>query len=172
MREMIPRATHDAHLSRRHLLRIFSTATVTVVALPALRRDGQAQDALPMATPRALGPAVPPEPTEYAADWPAPQQSLAAHRTATSTISRATVANLAEAWRVPLTETGGYGSVTASPLIAGEVIYLQDMASNVLAVARATGAIIWRHDYHSLTGGPNGVALGYGHIYGSLGAVP
>ena len=125
-----------------------------------------------MATPRALGPAVPPELVEYATDWPAPQQSLAAHRAATSTISQATVANLAEAWRVPLTESGGYGTVTAIPLIAGEVIYLQDMASNVLAIDRATGEIIWRHDYHSFTAGPNGVALGYGRVYGSLGAVP
>jgi glucose dehydrogenase len=125
-----------------------------------------------MATPRALGPAVPPELQEFAADWPAPQQSLAAHRAATSTISRATVATLAEAWRVPLTESGGYGTVTAIPLIAGEVIYLQDMASNVLAIDRATGEIIWRHDYHSFTAGPNGVALGYGRVYGSLGAAP
>lgn len=125
-----------------------------------------------MATPRALGPAIPPELQEYAADWPAPQQSLAAHRAATTTISQATVANLAEVWRVPLIVSGGYGAVTAIPLIAGEVIYLQDMASNVLAIDRATGEIIWRHDYDSFTAGPNGVALGYGRVYGALGADP
>lgn len=73
-----------------------------------------------MATPRALGPALPPELQEYAADWPAPQQSLAAHRAATSIISQATVADLAEAWRVLLAVSGGYGAVTAIPLVAGE----------------------------------------------------
>ena len=172
METMTLRTTHDDHLSRRHLLRIVSAAAIAGISLPLLQRDGGAQDAPPMATPRALGPAVPPELTEYAADWPAPQQSLAAQRAATSTISQETVANLAEVWRVPLTESGGYGTVTAIPLIAGEVIYLQDMASNVLAIDRATGEIIWRHDYHSFTAGPNGVALGYGRVYGSLGASP
>ena len=165
-------ATPDEHISRRHLLRLFSGGAVAGLALPLQQGESQAQDALPMATPRAPGPAVPPELREYAADWPAPQQSLVAHRAATSTISQATVAGLAEAWRVPLTVSGGYGTVTAIPLIAGEVIYLQDMASNVLAIDRATGQIIWRHDYDSFTAGPNGVALGYGRVYGALGADP
>jgi glucose dehydrogenase len=142
MYSQIASATHDEHLSRRHLLRLFSAAAVAGLAQPVLQHDSQAQDASPMATPHALGPAVPQELQDYAADWPAPQQSLTAHRAATSTITRDTVAGLAEAWRVPLTASGGYGSVTAIPLIAGEVIYLQDMASNVLAIDRATGEII------------------------------
>ncbi len=164
--------TPDEHISRRYLLRLFSAAAVAGLALPLQQGDSRAQDALPMATPRALGPAVPPELQEYAADWPAPQQSLAAHRAATSTITNDTVADLAEAWRVPLTVSGGYGAVTAIPLIAGEVIYLQDMVSNVLAIDRASGEIIWRHDYDSFSAGPNGVALGYGRVYGALGADP
>ncbi len=165
-------AAHGAAFSRRHLLRLLSGAAAVGLAVPGLPRGSRAQEALPMATPRALGPALPPELQQYAADWPAPQQSLAAHRAATTTISQATVADLAEAWRVPLTVSGGYGTVTAIPLIAGEVIYLQDMASNVLAIDRATGEIIWRHDYDSFSAGPNGVALGYGRVYGALGADP
>lgn len=163
---------HVQHLSRRCLLQLCGAAAVAGLALPLRQPGSQAQAPLPMATPRALGPALPPELQEFAADWPAPQQSLAAHRAATSTISQATVANLAEAWRVPLTVSGGYGAVTAIPLIAGEVIYLQDMASNVLAIDRATGEIIWQHDYDSFSAGPNGVALGYGRVYGALGADP
>jgi len=165
-------AAHGAAFSRRHLLRLLSGAAAVGLSVPGVPRGSRAQEALPMATPRALGPALPPELQEYAADWPAPQQSLAAHRAATTTISQATVADLAEAWRVPLTVSGGYGTVTAIPLIAGEVIYLQDMASNVLAIDRATGEIIWRHDYDSFSAGPNGVALGYGRVYGALGADP
>jgi glucose dehydrogenase len=164
-------ATQSVHLSRRRLLHCLSAATLAGLALPLLPGSSLAQDTLPMATPRALGPAVPPELAEYAADWPAPQQSLAAHRVAVSTIAGDSVANLVEAWRVPLTEAGAYGTVTAIPLIAGEVIYLQDMASNVLAIDRTTGEIIWSHDYHSFSAGPNGVALGYGRVYGALGAV-
>lgn len=161
-----------SRLSRRHLLHVLGAATVGGLTLSGRQRPIHAQEAQPWATPAALGPAVPPELQEFAADWPAPQQSLAAHRAATSTISRATAAGLGEVWRVPLTEAGGYGTVTAIPLVAGEVVYLQDMASNVLAIDRASGEILWRHDYHSFSAGPNGVALGYGRVYGALGASP
>ena len=168
LREPTHRPTHHPQFSRRCVLQVVSAVAVAGI----LPRDSEAQEALPMATPHALGPALPPELRQYAADWPAPQQGLAAHRAATATITRDTVAGLAEVWRLPLTESGGYGTVTAIPLIAGDIIYLQDMASNVLAIDRASGQIRWRRDYHSFTAGPNGVALGYGRVYGALGADP
>ncbi|MCA9878699.1 MAG: PQQ-binding-like beta-propeller repeat protein, partial [Thermomicrobiales bacterium] len=159
-------------LPRRHLLRLFGATAMGSLTLGRFVPSARTQEAQPWATPAALGPPVPPEIQEFAADWPAPQQSLAAHRAATSAIARASVGDLNEAWRVPLPEAGAYGTVTANPLVAGEVIYLQDMASNVLAIARATGGIVWQHDYHSFSAGPNGVALGYGRVYGALGASP
>lgn len=125
-----------------------------------------------MATPNALGPAVPPELTADAEDWPAPHGNLVAHRAAAaSPITAATVAQLQVAWRFPLTAIGGYGAVTAIPLVVGDTVYLQDMESNVFALDRDSGAVIWRHDYGIPTAGPNGVAVGYGLVFGSTGVI-
>lgn len=125
-----------------------------------------------MATPTSLGPAIPPEISQYAADWPAPQGALNAHRAAAaSTISTQTVAELDVAWRFPLDAMGAYGAVTAIPLVIGDTVYLQDMESNVFALDRQSGTLRWRHDYTSISAGPNGVAVGYGLVFGSLGVV-
>lgn len=164
-----------ATLPRRALLRLLGGGVAAGALPPTLTpfvANARAQDAPPMAVAKSLGPAIPPELTAFAADWPAPQQSLAALRAAASSITRANVGELAEAWRVPLTAVGGYGAVTAIPLIAGDVIYLQDMASNVLAIDREDGEVRWQTTYDSFTAGPNGVAFGYGRLFGALGATP
>jgi len=154
------------------MLRIGSGALLSASTLQAGRRISSAQD-LPMATPNVLGSAMPPELSAYAVDWPAPQGSLAAHRAAAaSPITAATVDRLEVAWRFPLEAVGGYGAITAIPLIVGETVYLQDMESNVFALDRQSGTIRWRHDYASPTSGPNGVAVGYGMVFGSLGVSP
>ncbi len=125
---------------------------------------------MPLATPNALGPALPPELADFADDWPTAQGSLAAHRAAgASPITAANVDRLAVAWRYPLDAMGGYGAVTANPLVAGEVVYLQDMESNIVALDRQSGAVRWRRDYAAPTAGANGVALGYGRLYAALG---
>ena len=81
-------------------------------ALPTL---AHAQE-LPMATPNALGPALPPELTTSATAWPTAQGSLDAHRAAIgSDIATGTVDRLDVAWRFPITAIGGYGAVTATP---------------------------------------------------------
>jgi glucose dehydrogenase len=155
----------QARHSRRALLRAGGALLAT--ALPA--STAHAQDTL-IATPAALGPAIPPEIVTDAADWPAPHGNLAAHRAAAaSPISAASVAALEVAWRLPLAAESGYGAVTAIPLVVGESVYLQDMASNVFAIDRASGEIRWQHDYQAPTAGPNGVAIGYGMLFGSLG---
>lgn len=123
-----------------------------------------------MATPNALGPALPPEVSDHATDWPLPQGSLAAHRAASkSSIDSSTVSQLQAAWRFPLSAVSGYGAVTANPLVVGNTIYLQDMESNVFALDRETGAVQWQHDYGAPTAGGNGVAVGYGMLFGALG---
>ncbi len=123
-----------------------------------------------MATPNALGPALPPEVSNFAADWPLPQGSLNAHRAASkSSIDSSTIGQLQVTWRFPLTAVSGYGAVTANPLVVGNTIYLQDMESNVFALDRETGAVQWQHDYGAPTAGGNGVAVGYGMLFGALG---
>jgi outer membrane protein assembly factor BamB len=59
--------------------------------------------------------------------------------------------------------------MTCTPIIAGDAIYVQDMLSNVFAINRNTGEVIWETDYNASCEGPNGVAIGYGMIYGATG---
>jgi outer membrane protein assembly factor BamB len=133
--------------------------------------DGFAQDLNPgPATPNALGPAVPPELTQYAADWPAPMGNLAGTRATTNAaITAANVAQLQVAWRFPIAATSGYGGMSATPLIVGDTVYVQDMQSNVFALDRNDGTVQWEHRYDTTSIGPNGLAIGYGLLYGTIG---
>ncbi|HEU0116155.1 MAG TPA: PQQ-binding-like beta-propeller repeat protein [Thermomicrobiales bacterium] len=152
-------------------------AAIGVGALGALGRAGGRDASAPaaaqgqtMATPNPLGPATPPELVQFAADWPTAQGEVAAHRAAAkSAISATTIDRLEVAWRLRLTAEGGYGTMTATPIVAGETVYVQDMASNVFALERATGAMRWRRDYQSPTAGGNGVAIGYGLAFAVIG---
>ena len=135
-------------------------------ALPTL---AHAQE-LPMATPNALGPALPPELTTSSTAWPTAQGSLDAHRAAIgSDIATGTIDRLGVAWRFPITAIGGYGAVTATPLVLGDSVYLQDMECNVFALDRQTGSVRWQHLENTLTAGANGVAIGYGLVFASVG---
>ena len=75
------------------------------------------------------------------------------------------------AWCVPLQSTGvrgtaglGDGYATTAIVVNG-VVYLQDLESNVMAIRLATGQVLWRHDYNSLNGGPDGVNVVGGTVY-------
>ena len=114
-------------------------------------------------------PAAAPEDVRYFDEWPSPNDGLYNTRDATSTISAANVSKLKVAWTLPLTGVGGSGRDVANPVIANGVVYLQDGASNVMAVDEATGRPIWTHSFHSQDYGPNGVTLAYGRVYGVTG---
>ena len=102
----------------------------------------------------------------YATEWPAPNGNLYNTRVAHSTISSANVAKLKMAWTVPLQGKGLTGADVANPVIANGIAYLQDGASNVIAVRYATGQVLWKHQYNSADYGPNGVTIANGRIYG------
>jgi glucose dehydrogenase len=121
-------------------------------------------------TPAPLGPALPPEAIRYARDWPMAQHDLSATRATTdSPIAAANVVSLEVAWTFEIEGIGGYGGMTATPLVTTDTVYIQDMQSNVFALDRATGKIRWRHAYDVPTIGPNGLALGYGLVFGATG---
>ena len=109
---------------------------------------------------------APEEDIRYFNEWPSPNNGLYNTRVATSTISSTNVSKLKVAWTLPLTHTGASGRDFANPVIANGVVYLQDGASNVMAVSISTGQVLWTHMYSSLDYGPNGVTLAYGRIYG------
>src|SRR5260221_2520509 len=70
------------------------------------------------------------------------------------------------AWTIPLQGEGASGADVANPVIANGIAYLQDGASNVIAVRYATGRVLWTHKYNSPDYGPNGVTIANGRIYG------
>jgi outer membrane protein assembly factor BamB len=101
--------------------------------------------------------------------WPAHNENLANTRANLATrIDAANVSKLKQAWTFSLPYGGGYGSFTSNPIVLDGVVYLEDPDSDVYALSVATGSVLWQHDYHSVTpsGGPNGVAYGYGLLYG------
>ena len=107
-------------MSRRDALRRGVGSMVGLGLLAAGRDVAAAHEgasATPAATPNAPGPAMPPEITQFATDWPVAQGDLAARRAAAaSAISAATVDRLDVAWTFPLEAVSGYGAVTANPM--------------------------------------------------------
>jgi alcohol dehydrogenase (cytochrome c) len=92
---------------------------------------------------------------------------LASTRQAKGEIDKSNVSQLEEAWSLPITGTGVYGSYASTPVIANGVIYSQDLESNVQAIDLASGEVIWSKKYESASHGPNGLAVEGGHVYGA-----
>jgi glucose dehydrogenase len=151
-------------LSRR---RFGAMALATGIAMSASSR-AIAQDQGP-ATPNPLGPAVPPEYTDFADDWPLFQGNLRADRVAAnSPIDTTNVTQLERAWTFTTPNVGGFGSYTSAPLVVGDVVYIQDSVGTVFALNRETGEQIWVREYNVPSIGPGGIAIGYGMIFGVL----
>jgi outer membrane protein assembly factor BamB/mono/diheme cytochrome c family protein len=111
---------------------------------------------------------APSEVSDFADQWPAPNQNLSNQRVAkSSTIDASNVKQLGIAWSVPITEGGTFGNYASTPIIADGVVYTQDLTSNVNAIDLKTGTVKWSKNYNMTDVGPNGVALGYGKIYGA-----
>ncbi|MGB3305913.1 MAG: PQQ-binding-like beta-propeller repeat protein [Thermomicrobiales bacterium] len=120
-------------------------------------------------TPESLGDAVPPE-FGASTNWPAENRDFSNTRHAVdSGISSETIGQLGDAWRLPIDVAGVYGALTAVPIVVDNTVYLQDMQSNVTALNKETGEVIWRNEYSVPTIGPNGIAAGYGLLAFSLG---
>jgi outer membrane protein assembly factor BamB/plastocyanin len=161
------------HVSRRRLLGAASAAGIAAVG-GGLVLDGtlrtartRAQIEQEMATPVALGEAIPPEfGTET--NWPYENADLRATRVARGTsISTSTIGQLGDAWSFPVTTTGSFGPLTANPTVAGDLVYVQDAEANVYALDKASGEQVWANMVSSPvpTGGPNGVAIAYDMAY-------
>ena len=119
-----------------------------------------------------LGPAIPPEYTDAETNWPSQNRDLASTRLAAgSTISSQNVGELGLAWSFPLDINAAYGALVATPSIVGDAVYQQDALSNVYARDKNTGEELWtiEHNEPVPSGGPNGTAVGYGHVVYTVG---
>jgi outer membrane protein assembly factor BamB len=88
-------------------------------------------------------------------------------RYARGSIRSATVSELDVAWTLPITARGSYGGNAASAVAADGIAYIQDLDSNVQAIALQSGKQLWKHSYGSPTEGPNGVLVATGRVYGA-----
>ena len=113
---------------------------------------------------------APPEWSANTDAWPAHNYDLSNTRATTNTDINATnVAKLKPAWRFKLPYVGQFGAYASNPIVLNGVVYIQDPDSDVYALNQQTGAVMWKHLYKSPTpsGGPNGLALGYGMLFGA-----
>jgi alcohol dehydrogenase (cytochrome c) len=101
--------------------------------------------------------------------WPLANHDLSSTRADLSgAIDRHTVASLQVAWRFPLRAAGGVsGALTATPVAAAGVVYVQDMQSNVFAIDLRTGSLRWKHRYSNTNPGPDGVVVSGARVYGA-----
>lgn len=97
-----------------------------------------------------------------------PNGNAAGTRAASTPIDAANVGRLRIAWRfrIPIAARDS-GAITATPVVAGGTVYVQDMQSDVFALDAATGRARWRHLFHDGTPGPNGLALSGDSVVGS-----
>jgi glucose dehydrogenase len=112
-------------------------------------------------------PITPAGPGRAAAGWTLPDADLANTRDVASAITSANVSKLGVAWTVPLTIPTAHtdGAYATTPVIVNGVVYLQDLDSDVYAISLASGKVLWRHDYNSPNGGPDGVNVAGGVVY-------
>ena len=113
---------------------------------------------------------APPEWSANTDAWPAHNYDLSNTRATTnSDINATNVAKLKPAWRFKLPYVGEFGAYASNPIVLNGVVYIQDPDSDVYALNQQTGAVMWKHLYKSPTpsGGPNGLALGYGMLFGA-----
>jgi glucose dehydrogenase len=104
-----------------------------------------------------------------AAGWTQPDADLASTRYVASAITSTNVSKLGVAWTVPLTMSTAHtdGAYATTPVIVNGVVYVQDLDSDVFAISLATGKVLWTHDYNSPNGGPDGVNVVGGVVYGA-----
>ena len=122
----------------------------------------------------------PPTRPSASGSWLYPNGDLANTRNAPgATISSANVSKLKQAWTFNLPGAApceqlcgvqGYGFLAANPIVSQGVVYIQDLDSNVYALALASGNLLWEYEVNApaTSGpGPNGVAVADGSVYGT-----
>jgi outer membrane protein assembly factor BamB len=129
-------------------------AALILIAVPSALADGTSGS-------------IPPEVADHAEDWPLPNRDYENTRsTLDSAITSENVSDLGVAWSFPIPGIGAYGAAASNPIIAGDMVYFQDLRCNVFALDLETGDVIWSKFYNvSEVVGPNGPALGWGKVF-------
>jgi outer membrane protein assembly factor BamB len=99
-----------------------------------------------------------------------PNLDLANSRNANGSIKAANVNQLETAWTVPIKGESAFGSYASSPIVSDGVIYSEDLASNVQAIDRESGDVLWSKAYELPSLGPNGLVVQDGQVFGATGS--
>jgi outer membrane protein assembly factor BamB len=104
---------------------------------------------------------------EAAGNWPTANGSNAGTRATNDTkLSAKTAPSLAVRWRFRLPKRpNSFGATTANPVIAGNLVYVQDSSSSVFALDASTGELRWYRREAANNDGPNGVAVAGGRLF-------
>lgn len=96
-----------------------------------------------------------------------PNVDLAGTRNSKGPIDTTNVNGLEEAWTVPISGEGAFGTYASSPVVVNGVVYSQDLGSNVQAIERDSGEVLWTRSFELPSLGPNGVVVADGRVYGA-----
>lgn len=96
-----------------------------------------------------------------------PNVDLANTRQTGGPIKSSTVEELEVAWTTPITGKSTFGSYASAPIVSKGVVYSQDLESNVQAIDRENGDILWTKKYQEPDHGPNGVVVAEGLVFGA-----
>jgi outer membrane protein assembly factor BamB len=89
-------------------------------------------------------------------------------RDAASSIQGSTVADLRQAWKLPIKAKDSLlGRYLATPVVADGVAYSQDQDADVQAIDISTGRVLWEKKYGADAHGPNGVIVAQGRVFGA-----
>ncbi|MGH7642412.1 MAG: PQQ-binding-like beta-propeller repeat protein [Candidatus Dormibacteria bacterium] len=151
------------HRGAGFLPRLVPSGLLVVVAL------AMSGAAAPTPSPTSGGLAPPEIAANAATGWPAHNFDLSNTRADFNTaINASNVSSLKRLWTFKLASAGIYGAFTSNPIVIDGQVYFENPESDVFDLDQSTGALIWEHKYNSATpsGGPNGVAIGYGLLFG------
>jgi outer membrane protein assembly factor BamB len=165
-------------MSRATLIVMGVLAAATVLALVILgpyderwaRAPEKERVAPPLAEPQRVSAepmrGAPPEVAAAAREWPLPHHDYANTRATTdATITAANVGQLRAVWDMQLSAHSHWGAASSAPLIAGGVVYFQDLQSDVTALDVRSGRVRWKYRLKQEAFGPNGPAIGYGKVF-------
>ncbi len=96
-----------------------------------------------------------------------PNTDLANTRDVKGPIKANNVSELQTTWTAPIKGESSFGSYASSPIVSKGVIYSQDLASNVQAIDRESGEVLWTKTFELPSLGPNGLVVQEGKVFGS-----
>lgn len=99
-------------------------------------------------------------------EWQSANQNLSNTRSLTApAIDLSNVAKLGPSWFLPVEGVSEWGALATNPVVVGDILYFEDLKSNVYAVDNKTGKQLWVTKNDLDIAGPAGVAVGSDKIF-------